>query len=512
LIWNRGKPFLKKGFLCSQKSLSGKAGDPRTPILKTLNYGSYSRKDRFVSFEVLAIAHVFCGVKTNLTFDCVPLKIDITVSIGLYLQDRKNMDRFIIWGGEPLRGEVDISGSKNSVLPVLAASLLADSPSRILNAPWLKDVDTMVMILQEMGVTIKRSFSGEIDIDPSTLDMLEAPWDLVRKMRSSIYVLGSLLGRVGEAKVSLPGGCVIGPRPIDLHIKGFMALGARITKKHGYLIAQAPKLVGSRMFLGGQYGSSMGATINVMLAAVKASGTTIIENAAQEPEVVDTVDFLNRMGAKITGGGTSAITVEGVEELQGVEYEVIPDRIEAGTFMIASVLTGGEVTVKKVNTQHLESTVDRLRQSGAEVEAGPENIRIRAGKEIKPVDMTTQPFPGFPTDLQAQFLALMSRAAGTSRITEKIYPDRFMHVGEFTRLGADIMMEGPTAVVNGVKSLSGAQVMASDLRASAALLLVGLAAEGETTVHRIYHIDRGYEDIEHKLAGLGAKIKRVKAN
>lgn len=422
------------------------------------------------------------------------------------------MDRFIIWGGAPLRGEVEISGSKNSVLPILAASLLADSPSRIVNAPWLKDVDTMVTILQEMGVTVKRSFTGEIDIDPSTLAMLEAPWDLVRKMRSSIYVLGALLGREGEAKVSLPGGCVIGPRPIDLHIKGFMALGAKITKEHGYLIAQAPKLGGSKMFLGGQYGSSMGATINVMLAAVKAGGTTIIENAAQEPEVVDTVAFLNRMGAKISGAGSPVITIEGVNELSGVEYQVIPDRIEAGTFMIAGALPGGDVTVKKVNPEHLEATVDRLRQAGAETEIGSDTIRVRAGKEIKPVDMTTQPYPGFPTDLQAQFLALMARAEGTSRITEKIYPDRFMHVGEFTRLGAEIMMEGPTAVVKGVKSLSGAQVMASDLRASAALLLVGLGAEGETTVHRIYHIDRGYEDIEQKLAKLGAKIKRVKAN
>ncbi len=422
------------------------------------------------------------------------------------------MDKFMIWGGERLRGEVEISSCKNAVLPVLAAALLGETPSVIKNTPWLKDVDTMLLILKAMGVTINRSFEGDVTIDPSTLQTAEAPYDLVRKMRSSIYVLGALLGKLGKAVVSLPGGCVIGPRPIDLHIKGLTQLGAAIEKRHGYMIAEAKQLRGTRIFLGGPFGSSIGATINVMLAAVKAEGLTVIESAACEPDVADVVLFLNKMGAKISGAGTPTLTIEGTKELHGAEHQVIPDRIEAGTFLIAAAATGGDVALVGAKPRHLEAVAAKLRDAGAEVFEEEGKIGVRSTGERMPTDLTTLSYPGFPTDLQAQFMTLMSVTPGVSRVVEKIYPDRFMHVGELARLGADITMDSNSALVRGVSSLSGAPVMASDLRASAALIIAGLVAEGQTVIHRVYHIDRGYVDIETKLAKLGAKIRRVKAN
>jgi len=422
------------------------------------------------------------------------------------------MDKFMIWGGVRLRGEVEISSCKNAVLPVLAAALLGETPSVIKNTPWLKDVDTMLLILKAMGVTIKRSFEGDVIVDPSTLQTAEAPYDLVRKMRSSIYVLGALLGKLGKAVVSLPGGCVIGPRPIDLHIKGLTRLGAAIEKRHGYMIAEAKQLRGTRIFLGGPFGSSIGATINVMLAAVKAEGLTVIESAACEPDVADVVLFLNKMGAKITGAGTPTLTIEGTKELHGAEHVAIPDRIEAGTYMIAAAATGGDVFLVGTEPSHLVAVTSKLKEVGVEVSEQEGKIRVRSTDTTKPTDLTTLSYPGFPTDLQAQFMTLMSVTPGVSRVVEKIYPDRFMHVGELSRLGAIIAMDSNSALVRGVPSLSGAPVMASDLRASAALIIAGLVAEGQTLIHRVYHIDRGYMDIENKLEKLGAKIRRVKAN
>jgi UDP-N-acetylglucosamine 1-carboxyvinyltransferase len=421
------------------------------------------------------------------------------------------MDKFVIWGGERLQGEVQISGSKNAVLPVLAAALLGETPSVIKRTPWLKDVDTMLQILQALGVPTRRSYEGDVTVDPTSLQKWEASYNLVRKMRSSIYVLGALIGKTGKAVVSLPGGCVIGPRPIDLHIKGLMELGTTLEKRHGYLIAHAKKLRGARIFLGGPFGSSVGATINVMLAAVKAEGTTMIENAACEPEVSDVTNFLNKMGAKITGAGTPTLIVEGTKELHGTEHELIPDRIEAGTYMIAAGATDGDITLLGAQPRHLEAVTAKLKEVGAEVLEEDGKIRVRGTGNRKPADTTTLPYPGFPTDLQAQFMALMSITAGVSRIVEKIYPDRFMHVGELARLGANITTDSNSALVRGVSGLSGAPVMASDLRASAALIIAGLVADGETLIHRVYHIDRGYMDIENKLARLGAKIRRIKS-
>ncbi len=421
------------------------------------------------------------------------------------------MDKFVIWGGERLQGEVQVSSSKNAVLPLMAAAILAETPSVIRRTPWLRDVDTMLMILDNLGVSTKRSYEGDIEIDPSTLKKWEASYGLVRKMRSSVYALGALLGKLGRAIVSLPGGCVIGPRPIDLHIKGLMALGANIEKRHGYMVATAKQLRGARIFLGGAFGSSVGATVNVMLAAVKAEGESIIESAACEPEVTDVATFLNKMGAKITGAGTPRLTIEGVKELHGAEHEVIPDRVEAGTFMIAAAATDGDVTLLGADVNHLEAVTSKLQETGVEVSVQNGKIRVRGAGSRGATDLTTLPYPGFPTDLQAQFMALMSITPGVSRIVEKIYPDRFMHVGELARLGAEISVDSNSALVRGVPSLSGAPVMASDLRASAALIIAGLVAEGETFVHRIYHIDRGYMDIENKLSKLGAKMRRLKS-
>jgi len=419
------------------------------------------------------------------------------------------MDKLCIQGGKALRGEVSVSGSKNSALPILAATLLAEGKCVIENVPNLRDIYTMVKLLRALGARVTHSgdrITVEIKGDLKTV----APWKLVSTMRASFCVLGPLVSRVGQAEISLPGGCVIGPRPVDLHLKGLEALGAQITVDHGYVKCRAKQLKGSRVFLGGAFGSSVLATGNVMMAATLAKGVTYIENAACEPEVVDLAQFLNKMGAHIKGAGSHLIEVEGVKKLKGTRYRVIPDRIEAGTYVLAGVITRGDVVVRNATIEHNSALFDKLREAGVKVTFGKNSIRVRRTGPLRSVDVATHPYPGFPTDLQAQMMTLMCLTKGISVITEKIYPDRFMHVGELTRMGARIIKEGQSGIVNGVKRLSGAHVMASDLRASAALVLAGLVADGQTDIHRVYHLDRGYEKIEEKLGALGAKIWREK--
>jgi UDP-N-acetylglucosamine 1-carboxyvinyltransferase len=419
------------------------------------------------------------------------------------------LDRIVIEGGKPLKGSVRIVGSKNASLPILAATILGEGPSLIKNVPPLADVDAMIEILEFLGAKVTRPVAGQVQVDPSGIHKTEAPYDLVRKMRASICVLGPLVGRFGKAKVSLPGGCVIGPRPIDLHLKGLQALNVAIDIAHGYVTAKTKELRGNGVFLGGRFGSSVLATANVMMAATRARGTTLIESAACEPEVVDLADFLVKMGATIEGAGSHVLRVRGVKKLRGAEHTVIPDRIEAGTYMLAAAMTGGEVLIKGARLEHLMAVADKLREAAVRVESVGKDIRVRGNGRLNVVDVITLPYPGFPTDLQAQVMALMAITPGISIVTEKVYPERFMHVSELNRMAADISLEGSSAIVKGVKRLSGAPIMASDLRASAALILAGLAAEGETEVHRVYHIDRGYENIEGKLSQLGARIKRV---
>ena len=419
------------------------------------------------------------------------------------------MDKIVIEGGRALRGVVPIGGSKNACLPILAATILGEGPSLIKNVPPLADVDTMVQILEFLGAKVRRPALGQILVDPSTINNTVAPYDLVRKMRASICVLGPLIGKFKKAKVSLPGGCVIGPRPIDLHQKGLEALNVQIDIEHGYVVARSKDLCGSEVFLGGRFGSSVLATGNVMMAAVKARGLTIIEGAACEPEVVDLTEFLVKMGARIEGLGSHMLKITGVKKLNGVEHSVIPDRIEAGTYMIAAAISRGDVRIRGARLAHLVAVADKLREAGLKIQSLGDDIRVSFNGDLRMVDVITLPYPGFPTDLQAQMMALMAVTQGISVVTEKIYPERFMHVGELNRMAADISLEGASAIVKGVRALSGAPIMASDLRASAALVLAGLVAEGETEVHRVYHIDRGYENIEKKLSGLGAKIKRV---
>ena len=420
------------------------------------------------------------------------------------------MDKIVITGGRKLKGEIEISGAKNSALPILAAALLTDEESVIENVPDLRDIQTMLRLLRSLGAKVQFE-QDKIVIRPGSNLKPVAPYKLVSTMRASVCVMGPLLARTGFAQVSIPGGCVIGPRPIDLHLKGLEGLGADIEIQHGYVNARAEKkLRGNEIYLGGAFGSSVLATGNVMMAACLARGKTSIENAACEPEVVDLARFLKKMGAKITGEGSPRIEVEGVKKLHGTRFSIIPDRIEAATFMIASAMTGGDVLVKKLDPDHQNAAVDKLRQSGVRVDKEKNAIRIRRNGTLRPVNVTTLPYPGFPTDLQAQMMALMSVTPGISVITEKIYPDRFMHVSELNRMGSKIFLEGSTAIVHGVKRLSGAPVMASDLRASAALVIAGLVAEGTTEVHRIYHLDRGYEKIEAKFSSLGAAIHREK--
>lgn len=419
------------------------------------------------------------------------------------------MDKLIVEGNVRLKGEVTVSGAKNAVLPIFAATLLTDDSCIIKGVPNLRDTNTMLRILRSLGKCAEFD-KGTVVITSTKKTNYVADYKLVSTMRASFCVLGPLLGKFNKAKVSLPGGCIIGVRPVDLHIKGFKALGADINVESGYVNAKAKKLIGSSIYLGGVYGSSVLATGNVMMAAVLAKGTTTIEAAACEPEVADLADFLIKMGAKIKGQGTPIIEIEGVRHLHGAEHTIIPDRIEAGTLMLAALITAGDITVKNVLFKHLGALIDKLEETGAVITKNDSWIRVHPKKQLKPINVTTLPYPGFPTDMQAQVMSLMTITQGISVITEKIYPDRFMHVAELNRMGAFIHREGPHAIVQGVKHLSGAPVMASDLRASACLVLAGLAAKGKTSISRIYHLERGYENIEEKLQRLGARIWREK--
>jgi UDP-N-acetylglucosamine 1-carboxyvinyltransferase len=417
------------------------------------------------------------------------------------------MDSLLIKGGVPLHGEVEISGAKNAVLPIMAATLLTSEPCTIRRVPNLSDVRFMGQILTWLGAQVK--VEGDTVRVHAKKIKGAGEYDLIRKMRGSICIMGPLLGRLKKATVSLPGGCVIGARPINLHLKGFESLGAKVTIEGGYVHAAARRLVGSAMFLGGRSGSTVLGTANVMMAATLAEGVTLIESAACEPEVVDLANFLNAMGARITGAGSPTITITGVKELHGAEHEVIPDRIEAATYAIAAAVTNGHVTLRGARADHMHAILDKLNDSGVKVDRTGPDITIRRNGRLKPIDITTLPYSGFPTDAQAQMMALMALTPGISIITERIFESRFMHVSELARLGADIEIEGPSAIVKGGKPLSGAPVMASDLRASAALVLAGLAARGTTQVNRVYHIDRGYEKIDVKLRHLGARIERI---
>ena len=417
------------------------------------------------------------------------------------------MDSFLIKGGVPLHGEVTISGSKNAALPIMAATLLTDEPCVIRRVPDLSDTRYMVKILESLGATAKFE-DGTLTVRAKKIKGY-ADYELVRKMRGSICIAGPLLARLKRARISLPGGCIIGARPINLHLKGFASLGAKIKIEGGYVDASAKKLVGNSVFLGGRAGPTVLGTGNVMMAASLSEGITVIESAACEPEVVDLANFLNAMGAKITGAGSPTITVTGVDKLHSAEHEVIADRIEAATFLVAAGATNGEVTLKGARADHLRAVIDKLSEAGVAVERREANLLARRKSKLKAVDITTLPYAGFPTDVQAQMMSLLALAPGISIITERIFESRFMHVSELARLGAEIEIEGPSAIVKGGRPLSGAPVMASDLRASAALVIAGLAAKGSTQVNRIYHLDRGYERMDAKLQKLGARIQRV---
>lgn len=420
------------------------------------------------------------------------------------------MQKILVRGGRSLKGSVAISGSKNATLPVMTACLLADSPSVISNVPDLNDIRTMAEVLRQLGASVKFE-DHTLTVDPAGFSKEEAPYDLVRTMRASIYALGACIARLGRAKVSLPGGCAIGARPIDLHLKGIEQLGAKIRIEHGYVVAEAPKLKGAHLHLAGPHGPSVGATVNVLMAATAATGETVIESASVEPEVTELVDFLRASGCEIDGRGTPTLVIRGGKPLRGCSYRIIPDRIEAGTFMMAAAITRGEVVLTGAQPNHLGAVSQKLRTIGADIEFnGEAGIRVKAGSELKATDVLVAPYPGFPTDMQAQIMALLATVPGTSVITETIWENRFMHVLELNRMGAEIHVDGNHAVVKGVGRLSGAPVMASDLRASAALILAGLVAEGETLIQRIYHLDRGYEHIEAKLSALGADIQRIK--
>ncbi len=417
------------------------------------------------------------------------------------------MDKLLIAGGSRLDGDVVISGAKNAALPILAATLLADGPVMLGNVPHLRDVTTTVGLLRRMGVTVTVHEPMRLEIDATTIDDLRAPYDLVRTMRASILVLGPLVGRHGSADVSLPGGCAIGARPVDLHVEGLRALGAEIDLADGYIRARAGRLRGARIVLDKV---TVTGTENLLMAAVLAEGVTTIENAAREPEVIDVARFLNKLGARISGAGTSVIEVEGVEKLSGGDYDIMPDRIEAGTYLAAAAVTGGRVRTKYANPRHLDAMLAKFAEAGAQIESGNDWVEVdMAGRRPAAVRLTTAPFPGFPTDMQAQFMALNAVADGVGMITETVFENRFQHVLEMQRMGAKIRLQGNTAVSEGVKRLKAAPVMATDLRASASLVLAALMAEGETLVDRIYHIDRGYECIEEKLGQLGATIRRV---
>jgi UDP-N-acetylglucosamine 1-carboxyvinyltransferase len=435
------------------------------------------------------------------------------------------MDSFLIHGGTRLKGSIEISGSKNSSLPIMAACLMAEGKTTLKGVPRLSDIDSMTKLLVELGCEVQRHepdaaqkdealfhppLNGPLDIEVTDEALCEARYDIVKTMRASICVLGPLLGKRNKAIVSIPGGCAIGDRPVDLHVRGLQKLGAEFRTENGNIVGEVRgRLKGCRMYLGGAQGPTVLGTINVMCAAALAEGETVLVGAACEPEVSDCADMLIKMGARIQGHGTPEIRIEGVEKLTGCEHRVIPDRIEAGTFMVAAAITNGELELRHCNLDHLIAVADRLEEVGVHISRQNGTVYVSSSRRLNPIEMTTQPYPGFPTDLQAQLMALLCLADGMSVVTERIFPDRFLHVGELNRMGARIRKEGATAVVQGVKEMQGANVMASDLRASAGLVLAGLVAKGTTRIDRIYHIDRGYEKIEQKLAAVGAKIDRI---
>ncbi len=419
------------------------------------------------------------------------------------------MDMFVIRGGQPLAGVTTVSGSKNAALPIMAASLLADGMSTLRGVPDLVDVDTLAHLLRALGSRVERTAAGDLTLEVLNTRPNLADYELVRRMRASVCVLGPLLARRGGACVSLPGGCNIGDRPIDLHLKGLAALGATIRVERGYVIAEAGRLKGANIYLGGPFGSTVTGTCNVMAAATLAEGRTTIEAAACEPEVVDLGHYLNAMGARITGLGTPFLQIEGVERLHGITHTIIPDRIEAATLMIAVAISRGDVRIDNVRLDHMTAVIEKLREIGVSIEPSGTSVRVRAAGILQSVDCIALPYPGVPTDVQAQLMALLTTASGISIVTDKVFPDRFMHLPELVRLGSRIRREGNCAIVSGVPKLSGACVMASDLRASAALVLAGLAADGESVIRRIYHLDRGYDQLELKLNQLGAEIHRM---
>lgn len=417
------------------------------------------------------------------------------------------MDKLVIQGGVPLTGEVRISGAKNAALPILCAALLTPGTLRLQNVPHLRDVTTMLHLLAQMGVEISLDEKLGVGLAAKKLHNLSAPYELVKTMRASILVLGPMIARFGEARVSLPGGCAIGQRPVDLHIKGLRAMGAQIDIEQGYILARAGRLRGAHIVLDLV---TVTGTENLMMAAVLANGVTVLENAAREPEVIDLAECLNAMGARVRGAGSDVITIEGVRDLQGATHRVMPDRIETGTFLCAAAATGGEISLRGTRAGILDAVIGKLQEAGAQVAHGDDWIRLSTNGSLKSVSLRTAPYPAFPTDMQAQFMALNSVAQGTAVVTETIFENRFMHVQELRRLGANIEVEGNTAIVHGVSALQGANVMATDLRASASLVLAGLVANGETLVDRVYHLDRGYECIEEKLGQLGARIRRAR--
>jgi UDP-N-acetylglucosamine 1-carboxyvinyltransferase len=420
------------------------------------------------------------------------------------------LDKLLIQGGARLHGEVTVSGAKNAALPILCAALLAENTLKLSSVPKLKDVGTTISLLEHMGVKVNRQ-ADKVDLDARDIQVLEAPYEMVKTMRASILVLGPLLARFGKARVSLPGGCAIGSRPVDLHIKGLQAMGAEIHIEHGYIEATTEHLPNKRL-QGARYYMDLvtvTGTENLMMAAALANGTTVLENAAKEPEVVDMAECLIKMGAKIKGAGTDVITIEGVDKLHGATHQVVCDRIEAGTYMVAAAMTGGEIKLLNVKENLLDAVIEKLREAGAEVICDQTTITVKSDGKLKAVNIRTAPHPAFPTDMQAQFMALNTVAEGVSKVTETIFENRFMHVQEMQRLGANIDIDGNTALVKGVAELEGATVMATDLRASASLVLAGLVAKGQTVIERIYHLDRGYENLEEKFNALGANVKRV---
>jgi len=465
------------------------------------------------SFEKYAFSHEYSICRPNQAKIPPVLKLMSVAALlcGLFKshfeQDCNWVDKLIIEGSGPLNGELRASGAKNAVLPILAATLLSDGPVTVGNVPHLQDVTTMVGLLGRMGVSVVIDEKLNIEVDPSTINEFIAPYDLVKTMRASIVVLGPLVARYGKARVSLPGGCAIGARPVDIHIKGLEALGATVKVEGGYVEATAERLKGARIFM---ETVTVTGTENLLMAAVLAQGTSVLENAACEPEVVDLANMLMKMGAKIEGAGTPEITVHGVDKLHGCEYQVLADRIETGTFLVGAAMTRGCVKVKDTNPHILDAVLAKLEEAGAVVTTGEDWIKVdMEGRKPKAVSIRTEVYPGFPTDMQAQFMAMNAVAEGVSTVTETVFENRFMHVPELQRMGANIQVEGNTCIITGVENLKGAEVMATDLRASASLILAAMAAEGETVVDRIYHIDRGYECIEEKLLALGATIRRV---